>query len=266
MYIDHVFSDNDRSKPASGNRSTPRTPRSDEETRCFSLPPPPLPLLPRRTSNSIGYSPDVSVNTQSGSGVRPSETSRGNSTTEPAGESPPQSLEATVQVLVASLAARDESIRDLNARMRGLEQARSLQNEDHCKPLSTAGGDERFDIESACQTEGRGRKYPQPNREGQAGTQSDDPRERQKYDAARIHSTDDNLEDVRWRMETERRAMRLKLEAMKGQVERVVGQCKGRVERAEAWALSAEDRAMTKAARYLQETKSKEKVASGKLR
>ncbi|CAM9419628.1 unnamed protein product [Sphacelaria rigidula] len=266
MSVGHIFSDNDRSKPASRNRSTSHIPRSNVETRCFPLPPPPLPSLPRRTSNSIEYSPDLSVDLQSGFGVRLPQSSRGDSTTESAGDSSPRSLEAMVKVLVASLAARDKSIQDLNARMRGLEQTRQLQNEDHCKLIPTVGHDGCSDRESANQAEEIGRKCPHSNREGQGGTLSDGPRKRQEYDAAKSYSTDDNLEDVRWRMETERRAMRLKLEAMRGQVERTVGQFKGRVERAEAWAVSAEDRAMTKAARYLQKTKSKEGEASGKLR
>ena len=58
-------------------------------------------------------------------------------------------------------------------------------------------------------------------------------------------------EDLRWKLETERRNVRERLEAMKGEVERVVGQFRARAERAEAAAASAEKRATVKALQYL---------------
>lgn len=57
--------------------------------------------------------------------------------------------------------------------------------------------------------------------------------------------------DLRWQLETERRHTRKVLEAMKGEVERVVGQFRARAERAEAAAASAERRATVKALQYL---------------
>lgn len=58
-------------------------------------------------------------------------------------------------------------------------------------------------------------------------------------------------ESLRWKLETERRDTRRRLEAMKGEVERVVGQFRTRAVRAEAAAASAEKRAAVKALRYL---------------
>eukprot|EP00752_Nemacystus_decipiens_P017732 g15900.t1 len=58
-------------------------------------------------------------------------------------------------------------------------------------------------------------------------------------------------ERLRWKLETERRDTRKRLEAMKGEVERVLGQFRSRTERAEAAAASAEKRATLKALRYL---------------
>lgn len=58
-------------------------------------------------------------------------------------------------------------------------------------------------------------------------------------------------ERLRWKLETERRDTRRRLEAMKGEVERVVGQFRSRAERAEAAAASAEKKATINALRYL---------------
>lgn len=64
-----------------------------------------------------------------------------------------------------------------------------------------------------------------------------------------------NEERLLWKLETERRDTRRRLEAMKGEVERVVEQFRARAERAEAAALSAEKRAKIKALRYLRSKK-----------
>lgn len=63
-------------------------------------------------------------------------------------------------------------------------------------------------------------------------------------------------ESLRWKLETERRDTRRRLEAMAVEVERVVGQFRTRAERAEAAAASAEKRAAVKALRYLRSKRS----------
>ncbi|CAM9613490.1 unnamed protein product, partial [Pylaiella littoralis] len=70
-------------------------------------------------------------------------------------------------------------------------------------------------------------------------------------------------ESLRWKLETERRDTRRRLEAMKGEVERVVGQFQMRAERAEATAASAEKRAAVKALRYLRSKRSPSPVPLG---
>ena len=68
---------------------------------------------------------------------------------------------------------------------------------------------------------------------------------------------------LRWKLENERRDSRRRLEAMKGEVERVVGQFRARAERAEAAAASAEKRAAIKALRYLRSKRSPSPAAAG---
>lgn len=70
-------------------------------------------------------------------------------------------------------------------------------------------------------------------------------------DSLRHSSRSYGEEHLRWKLETERRDTRRRLDAMKGEVERVVGQFRERAERAEAAAVSAETRATIKALRYL---------------
>ncbi|CBJ32012.1 conserved unknown protein [Ectocarpus siliculosus] len=84
------------------------------------------------------------------------------------------------------------------------------------------------------------------------------PRQRERAPAHRERAVSDGHREQasRWRLETERRDTRRRLEAMKGEVERVVGQFRARAERAEAAAASAEQRAKVKALRYLRSKRS----------
>ncbi|CAM9868507.1 unnamed protein product [Ectocarpus sp. 6 AP-2014] len=84
------------------------------------------------------------------------------------------------------------------------------------------------------------------------------PRQRERAPAHTDRAVSDGHREQasRWRLETERRDTRRRLEAMKGEVERVVGQFRARAERAEAAAASAEQRAKVKALRYLRSKRS----------
>ncbi|CAM9378121.1 unnamed protein product [Ectocarpus sp. 8 AP-2014] len=84
------------------------------------------------------------------------------------------------------------------------------------------------------------------------------PRQRERAPAHTERAVSDGHREQasRWRLETERRDTRRRLEAMKGEVERVVGQFRARAERAEAAAASAEQRAKVKALRYLRSKRS----------
>ncbi|CAB1107054.1 unnamed protein product [Ectocarpus sp. CCAP 1310/34] len=84
------------------------------------------------------------------------------------------------------------------------------------------------------------------------------PRQRERGPAHTERAVSDGHREQssRWRLETERRDTRRRLEAMKGEVERVVGQFRARAERAEAAAASAEQRAKVKALRYLRSKRS----------
>lgn len=84
------------------------------------------------------------------------------------------------------------------------------------------------------------------------------PRQRERGPAHTERAVSDGHREQtsRWRLETERRDTRRRLEAMKAEVERVVGQFRARAERAEAAAASAEQRAKVKALRYLRSKRS----------
>ncbi|CAN0174293.1 unnamed protein product, partial [Scytosiphon promiscuus] len=107
------------------------------------------------------------------------------------------------------------------------------------------------------------RRHPEHRGGGRRGAKDRDtgpatpPPRRQAQDAPILEQGPRHREEsLRWRLEMERKETRRRLEAMKSEVERVVGQFRTRTERAEAAAASAERRAAVKALRYLRSKRS----------
>lgn len=196
-------------------------------------------------------------------------------------------VERLMILFLDALESRDESIQKLTARLRCIERHHEGVGF-HNQPLYGAGSGEREPTDAGIEGGNTGLEGTPPplparrlrtpdsvNRHGAIGWGASNRSQQSSLSFCKGHDEKDSAgavatsqqqqgaltsgdhqdhdcDDLRWKLEVERRDMRRRLDSMKSEMERVIGQFRARAERAETKAAAAEERARMKAFRYFE--------------